>query len=130
MEYLQLQSLLKKFSKEDIIASAYSSPRKPNILIRIHNSKPDKAVIKGLHNGAVNITKEYVNVTKAIVEYIPGTSRKTSSRKIDMDTYIATIEDLIQALNNPDYIVKPNIVSYDYEPKIMTKEGLVTKSSL
>lgn len=126
MEYLQLTQLLTKKTKEDIIASAYSSPRKEYILIRLSNTKPDRAVVPALISD-INVTKPYINVTKQIVEYIPGTSKKTNNRKIDMNTYISTLEDLILALDDPNYIVQPP--KLDYELKIMTKEGLVPKSS-
>lgn len=95
-------TLLKGYSKEDIIASAYSTPRKAYIQIRLYNTRPQLASVKALFN---YIPPEAENISNSIIDYRPGTSTRTGNRKIDMDTGIAFLEDLLAKLDDPTYII-------------------------
>lgn len=114
---LILQDLLKTASKEEIIASAYSTPRKSGIQIRLYNTRPSLASVKALFTKAPQSLK-------SITDYIPGTSTRTGNRKIDMDTGIVFLEDLIASLENTSYIVP--LPSTQYARTLHTKQGTLT----
>lgn len=122
---LTIAKLLEMRNKADIIASTYTTPKKQSLRIRLYNSKPSLASIPAL--STIKPKNRYENVSGLIVDYIPGTSTRTGNCKIDIDTGIELIEDLIALIDDPTYIV-PKRTS-NYEVMIRTKEGLVTKSS-
>jgi len=116
---LTLQDLLKTCTKEDIIASAYSSPRKYGIQIRLHNTRPQLASIKALFT---EVPPKASNVSNSITDCIPGTSTRTGNRKIDMDTGIAFLEDLIASIDDPTYIIPKPV----YARTLQTKQGILS----
>ncbi len=118
---LTLQDLLKTHSKEDIIASAYNTPRKYGIQIRLYNTRPSLASVKALFT---KVPAKAENISNSIIDYIPGTSTLTGNRKIDMDTNIALLEDLIASITDPSYIVP--LPSSQYPRTLHTKQGTLT----
>lgn len=119
---LTLQDLLKTCTKEDIIASAYNSPRKASIQVRLYNTRPHLASVKALLTEA---PEEATNVSKSIIDYIPGTSTRTGNRKIDMDTGIVFLEDLIASIDDPAYIVPTPQILTGYARTLQTKQGTI-----
>lgn len=117
---LTLQDLLKTYTKEDILASAYSSPRKYGIQIRLYNTRPQVASVKALFT---DIPPKASNVSNSITDCIPGTSIRTGNRKIDMDTRIAFLEDLIASIDNPSYVIPTQA---NYIRTLHTKLGILS----
>lgn len=115
-------TLLKDYSKEDIIASAYSTPRKSYIQIRLHNTRPHLASVKALFT---TIPPEAPNISKSIIDYIPGTSMRTGNRKIDMDTGIVFLEDLIASIDDPTYTIPVPPTLTNYTRVLHTKQGTI-----
>lgn len=120
---LTLQDLLKTCTKKDIIASAYSSPRKASIQIRLYNTRPHLASVQALF---AKVPPKASNVSKSIIDYIPGTSTVTGNRKIDMDTGIVFLEDLIASIDDPAYVIPKPV----YARTLQTKQGTITIDEL
>jgi len=122
---LTIAKLLETRTKADIIASTYTTPKRQSLRIRLYNSKPQLASVPAL--STTKPKNKYENVSGLIVDYIPGTSTQTGNCKIDIDTGIELLEDLIALIDNPNYEVPKKTANY--EVMVRTKEGLVTKSS-
>lgn len=102
---LQFQDLLAQgITKEQILQSAYNTPRKAFIRIRLYNTCPKLATVPALQSLQEHkLLKNHENVTNSIVDYKLDSSEKTGNRRTDMITDLLYLEDLEIALDNPDY---------------------------
>jgi len=127
---LQLQHLLELgITKEQILQSAYNTPRKAFIRIRLYNTSPKLATIPSLFQ--INSSKvsrltrtcfkDRKNVTNSIIDYKINTSERTGNRRIDMITDLLYLEDLKLALDNPDYTISFETQNQETTYTIRTK---------
>lgn len=107
---LQLQHLLDLgITKEQILQSAYNTPRKAFIRIRLYNTNPKLATIPAIFpfpivdRTTMKDIRSRKNVTNSIIDYKLDSSERTGNRRIDMITDLLFMEELQLALDNPDY---------------------------
>ena len=105
---LQFQTLLSLgITKEQILRSAYSTPRKAFIRIRLYNTNPKLATMPAILRTLQSIKplRVHKNVTNSIIDYRLDTSERTGNRRTDMITDLLYLEDLKIAIDDPNYLI-------------------------
>lgn len=81
-------------SIDEIKACSYQMPKRYGTIVRLYNSRPDKAEVPALFKTKRDVDQNFSHL-KIKIEYLSGTSYRTGNRKIEF-SYTGDI-DLLQA---------------------------------